>query len=236
MQSARCKESAMNSMTSLTNKEAYEARNDDGRIYGTIGPRVWNRFRQSLRCVPKDIESLLDCGCDRGHWLSYVLDHRNIKEHLGVDISEARVEEARSLYPNVNFAAGYLENLGLEPCSFDVVTCMEVLEHIPQWQNVFENLLTWAKMRVFITVPYREVITKTICAYCGKLTPMYGHLHVFSEQSFPDIPGWRRSYGYLKDYGIGSRQILYRLYRRLIPRRAWLAVMYDREPLTEVAR
>ncbi len=213
----------------LTNRDVYEARTEDGQIYGTLQPRDWSRFRQLLRFIPKDTRSLLDCGCDRGHWLAYVLRHRQPETHLGIDISQERIEEAKATYPNLHVQAGYLEDLEAEPKSYELVTCLEVLEHIPCWLDVFERLLQCADRHVVISVPYKERILETVCIHCGKLTPMYGHLHVFSEDSFPDRIGWRRHFGYIKDYGIGSSWIR-RLYRLVRPRRPWLVAIYDRCP------
>jgi SAM-dependent methyltransferase len=210
----------------LTNKSAYETRRDDGEIYGAIGPRDWNRFKQTLRLIPTQAESMLDAGCDRGHWLSYVAKHRKLQRLLGVDVSEARIEEARQRYGNVEFQAGYLEQLDIGGKSFDVVTSLEVLEHIPDWTNVLDRLLEIARRRVVITVPYRERVIQTICIHCGQLTPLYGHLRSFNESTFPLRPGWSLRFGYILDYGIGGSPAR-RLYRLLRPRRNWLVAIYD---------
>jgi hypothetical protein len=82
-----------------TNKAAYEARRSDGEIYGAIGPADWDRFRQTLAFVLPDARSLLDCGCDRGHWLDYVCRRRQLEDHMGVDVAAERIAEARSPSP-----------------------------------------------------------------------------------------------------------------------------------------
>jgi SAM-dependent methyltransferase len=214
-------------LSRLTNKSVYEAKTPNGAIYGTIGPNDWNRFKQTLRFVPDKIESVLDAGCDRGHWLNYLLENRSIARHLGIDISEERIAEARGRYPGLDLTVGYLELLPKDVGQFDLVTCMEVLEHIPEWEKVLGTLLTLARRRVLITVPYREDITNTVCVHCGKLTPLYGHFHTFTERSFPDCVGWSMTTGFILDYRIGST-FARRLYRMLHPRKNWLVVAYDR--------
>jgi cyclopropane fatty-acyl-phospholipid synthase-like methyltransferase len=218
----------MNPETGLTNRLAYEARSETGELAGTLGPLGRYRFAQTLRFVPGDARSLLDCGCDRGHWLNYVLRHRPMQSHLGIDVSEARIAEARSLYPDLNLAVGYLEKTDAVAERYDVVTALEVIEHIPRWRDVLESLLTWADKRVIVTVPYRERIVMHPCIHCGKLTPNSGHLHVFSEESFPDFPGWLRSQTYIKNYGADETDWPHRLYRLVRPRIVWLLVTYDR--------
>ena len=210
----------------ITNKNAYETRRQDGQIYGAIGPRDWNRFKQTLKWIPTGTRSLLDAGCDRGHWLNFVTSHRTIDRALGIDIAEARIQEARSTYPHLDFKSGYLENVGLDRDGFDVVTSLEVLEHIPDWTGVLDRLLEIARHRVVVTVPYRERILQTICIHCGELTPLYGHLRSFDESTFPQRDGWRLSFGHVMDYGIGASKPR-RIYRALRPRRNWLAAIYD---------
>jgi len=169
---------------------------------------------------------LLDAGCDRGHWLSYVASRRAMNRVLGIDVAEARILEAQSTYPNLEFKTGYLEDVGLEPSSFDVVTSLEVLEHIPDWTGVLDTLLKIAARRVVVTVPYRERILQTICIHCGEITPLYGHLRSFDESTFPKRDGWRLSFDYVLDYGIGGSKAR-RIFRTLRPRRNWLAAIYD---------
>ena len=214
-------------MSGLTNKNVYEAKAPNGALYGTIGPNDWKRFKQTLRFVPDKIESVLDAGCDRGHWLNYLLQHRPIARHLGIDISEQRIAEARRRYPGLDLTVGYLELLPKDAGQFDLVTCMEVLEHVPDWEKVLGTLLTLAKRRVLVTVPYQEEISMTVCVHCGKLTPFYAHLHSFSEGTFPDYPGWSRRTGFLLDYRIGAT-FTRRLYRMFRPKKSWLVVVYDR--------
>ena len=210
----------------ITNKAAYETRRQDGEIYGKIEARDWNRFKQTLKWIPRDTRSILDAGCDRGHWLSFVHTHRSIDTSLGIDVAESRILEAQATYPKLDFQSGYLEELGIAPSSFDVVTSLEVLEHIPDWIGVLDRLLGIAKRRVVITVPYRERIIQTICVHCGELTPMYGHLHRFDESTFPERDGWRSSFGYVYDYGIGANRAR-RIYRMIRPWKSWLAAIYD---------
>jgi hypothetical protein len=38
----------------------------------------------------------------------------------------------------------------------DIVICSEVLEHLPLWKHAFQNLLYLARVRLIITVPWKE--------------------------------------------------------------------------------
>jgi ubiquinone/menaquinone biosynthesis C-methylase UbiE len=179
-----------------------------------------------LHVLP-EARSILDVGCRSGEWLSFVLSRRSFDRHLGIDLSEEYVGRARRLHPTLNVQVRRAEDIDPEGESFDVVTCLEVLEHIPQWEDVLRTLLGIADRQVLVTVPYRERIIQTQCIHCGKITPVYGHLHSFAEDSFPDVEGWHKRCQPLRkrDPELKLRRKLYRMVK---PRYAWLLVDYRR--------
>jgi ubiquinone/menaquinone biosynthesis C-methylase UbiE len=209
-------------------KEVYEATLADGSIYGKLGIRDLKRFKTTERYILSDAKSLLDVGCFCGEWLSFLLNRReNVEKHLGIDVAENKIEEAGQLYPDLNLKVAFAEDLDVPDASFDVVTCLEVLEHIPDWNSVFESLFRFAAKQVVVTVPYEENIMNTVCIHCGNVTPLYGHLHRYSEESFPEIPGWSRSFKKMVAYN-PSRTLIRRFYRFLKPTYSWLLVNYRR--------
>ena len=212
----------------VSNGAARGAGRAEGPGSGAIGPNDWKRFEQTLRWIPQDAASLLDAGCARGDWLGLVRNKRQIPQLSGVDVSEARIAEAAERYPEIEFRSGPLEELAAGAQSFDVVTCLEVLEHLPDWTTVFQNLLHVARRRVVITVPYKENIVQAVCIHCGELTPLYGHLRTYDESSFPPVAGWQLRFGYLKSHALGAGTLL-RIYRTLRPQRSWMVACYDSE-------
>lgn len=212
----------------LTCKEAYEQCDESGELYGQIGERDLRRFKDILFYLEENATSLLDVGCFSGHWLHMVLKSRpQVSKHLGIDVSEKHVEDARRRFPELNVRSGYAEQLDLPANSFDVVTCLEVLEHIPDWLRVFESLFRFAAKQVLITVPYKQEIIMTPCIHCGRLTPLYGHLRSYSESSFPDVPGWSKHLRRLRRRG-PELSLLRRVYRILVGHYSWLLVEYRR--------
>ena len=103
---------------------------------------------------------------------------------------------------------------------------------MPQWQAVLDKLLEIARRRVIVTVPYRENIVQSVCIHCGKLTPLYGHLHVFTEKTFPTRAGWRFTTDFILDYGKYTGGLTRRVWRMLNPYRSWLIAVYDRDAST----
>lgn len=64
------------------------------------------------------------------------------------------------------------------------VTCLELLEHLSNPRKTLEEIESVVKEAgiLVISVSYRERIVATRCTHCGKLTPLWGHIHSFDEQ------------------------------------------------------
>jgi 2-polyprenyl-3-methyl-5-hydroxy-6-metoxy-1,4-benzoquinol methylase len=105
--------------------------------------------------------SLLDVGCGDGRFLYEV---RKVFSHVylaGIDISERAVGFARILNPDVHYMMGDLADKNITGKKFDVITAIEVLEHIaPEKLPVFLEGLHFSleiKGMLFLTVPSKNV-------------------------------------------------------------------------------
>ena len=90
----------------------------------------------------------LDVGCGGGIWTEALA--QSGAQTTGIDLSEKalKVAELHALESGaqVNYQAISAEALALtEPASFDVVTCMEMLEHVPDPASVVRACATLAK-------------------------------------------------------------------------------------------
>jgi len=86
-------------------------------------------FRKRYYRIPVWRESgrALDIGCGSG---AYLLLLKNIGWNVvGADISDNVASEVREA--GIPILTGELEKLGLEPCSFDLITMWHTLEHLP---------------------------------------------------------------------------------------------------------
>lgn len=75
---------------------------------------------------------LLDVGCGDGRFTADAARHA---ETVGVDLSRRAIGFAHTLAPQVSFLASAAEALPFAPASFDVVTLLDVIEHIPDDQE-----------------------------------------------------------------------------------------------------
>lgn len=93
---------------------------------------------------------IVDVGCGGGI-LADAMARRGAAQVLGVDLAtkSLRVAQLHALEaetPNINYREVAVEALASEqPASFDVVTCMEMLEHVPDPRSVVQACADLAK-------------------------------------------------------------------------------------------
>ena len=111
--------------------------------------------------------TLLDVGCGPGHYLRGL--HRLDPQiaYYGVDATRKFIEAARQIYkdvPNARFEVGDVFDLQLPEHSFDIVTCNNVILHLPDFQAPIRNLLRVCKQYCFIRtlVSDRSYIVKLV--------------------------------------------------------------------------
>lgn len=143
---------------------------------------AWSVFPRGLSRT-----ALLDAGCGNGFFCHWISRRARFEKVCGVDISAPRIEIAKSRYPSFEFRVADLEHLPWADNTFDVVTCIEVLEHVPEPLKVAQELLRVTRRYLVVTVPDRNPIRLILCPHCGKKFPMYGHIQSFSSQSLEKL-------------------------------------------------
>jgi len=136
------------------------------------------RTQDLLRILPRNRRTVLDVGARDGHFSRLLADY--FPEVTALDLERPTFEIER-----VVTVAGDVTRLNFEDEAFDCVFCAEVLEHIPNVVQACAELMRVAKYEVVIGVPFKQDIRegRTTCRSCGKVSPPWGHLHSFSEES-----------------------------------------------------
>lgn len=111
------------------------------------------------RSVP-DTEplSLLDVGCNVGAWLSDVRNRRPKARLAGVELNASALGSAAQNRPEALLSRAVAERLPFPDGTFDCVTCLEVLEHLPEknWSSAIEEMRRVLKPGavLVVTVPH----------------------------------------------------------------------------------
>ncbi|MEM2424879.1 MAG: class I SAM-dependent methyltransferase [Candidatus Bathyarchaeia archaeon] len=149
------------------------------------------RFYRVISLIPEDATSLLDVGCGTGIFLKLLHKYRGI-EGVGIDISEVNVNFARA--HGLLVEKGDVANLRFKDKSFDVVTALEVIEHLPYstYKRALKEIARVSKRLIIISVPYNEKRRFITCPYCGTVfNPSY-HIRSFKEKTLTSLfPGFK---------------------------------------------
>lgn len=111
-----------------------------------------------LKCVYPN--SLLDVGSGRGVFLFPLLREFPYTSVTSIDILDKRIELLNYIslggVTNLKTCKGDIVNFDMPDNSFEVVTLLEVLEHIPSVENAIKNACRLAKNFIIVTVPSKE--------------------------------------------------------------------------------
>jgi 2-polyprenyl-3-methyl-5-hydroxy-6-metoxy-1,4-benzoquinol methylase len=159
---------------------------------------TWKRARNVIRSFRWETQRqqgplrIADIGCAHGAYIfllnSIVAPDRKV-EFCGYDISVSELayaEELRKMLglQNIQFIAGDASNITLLPCSFDMVICAELIEHIPSPDDCLKGIERILKPGgvAIVTTPNRTnfiVIIKRLFKPLGRESSLdEEHAHV----------------------------------------------------------
>lgn len=102
--------------------------------------------------------SILDIGCNVGVWLQRCREIRPKAMLAGVEINGHALKQVNQQTPNILFSQAVAERLPFHDSQFDCVTCLEVLEHLPErnWKTAIEEMRRILKPGglLILTVPH----------------------------------------------------------------------------------
>jgi len=167
-------------------------RNNYEKVYYE-NPLIWEKERYLnaeieraklvLKWIPHDVDSILDVGCGNGTFVNYASASHSV---VGVDFSWTALQQVKT-----PCCRGNIEFLPFPDKSFDIVTAMEVLEHLPynSYMRSIEEIARVSKHLVLITVPYKERLTLklAICPECGCAFHRWYHMRSFTKPRLTDL-------------------------------------------------
>lgn len=143
------------------------------------GNQEEKRIGDLVRIAPKGRSSVLDVGARDGRVSIALAPYFETVTALDLAMPDIR-------HPKVSNVQGDITELQFPDDSFDVVFCTEVLEHIrPEMlERACAEIIRVAAYDVVIGVPYKQAIRigRTVCLFCGKTNPPWGHINIFDEK------------------------------------------------------
>jgi len=136
--------------------------------------------------VPAAARTLCDVGCGNGLFLDFLRRSRPELALQGADRSAAALRHVKS--PAVQAS---ITELPFEDAAFDVVTCLEVIEHLPlaTFGQALRELARVCAHTLVISVPWAQDLTlgQVECPSCRtNFNPDY-HLRSFADSDMPGL-------------------------------------------------
>jgi 2-polyprenyl-3-methyl-5-hydroxy-6-metoxy-1,4-benzoquinol methylase len=162
--------------------------------YGSANPlvrRMMNGFEGTLEQLfaVADPRSLLDVGCGEGVLVHKWAQRLGEARVVGIDLEEPSIQAgwAQHRAPNLEYRVMRAENLPFAGGEFDLVTAIELLEHVPDPEHTLAEMARCAERHLLVSVP-REPLWRMLNvargAYWSDLGNTPGHLNHWSKRSF----------------------------------------------------
>lgn len=144
------------------------------------------RIRKTADLVPADVKNLVDIGCGNGVFVNYLQKHKPGIDILGIDRSNTALK-----YVQTKKEVGDISDLTYGDRTFDCVTCLEVIEHLPVtvFESALRNLARISNKYLVISVPYNERLEESYnqCPSCKTIFNYQLHLRSFSDKKFQHL-------------------------------------------------
>lgn len=128
------------------------------RVQAFLRPRLpFTALNTVWRRLDKDAASVLDVGCGRGEPMRFLASRLRLFS-TGVDIFVPYLRECQMGRVHDQWVLADVRRLPFRPKSYDVVLCMEVLEHLTEEEGsgLIEALERMARRQVIFSTPVGE--------------------------------------------------------------------------------
>jgi 2-polyprenyl-3-methyl-5-hydroxy-6-metoxy-1,4-benzoquinol methylase len=157
--------------------------NDDSVVSEYLGQARQRFYSNVLGACGEYLRGhVADIGCGPGFVLKALSSMKSIEALYGVDFSQSSIKRCRGAFPGGIFLMGDIYHLACPNDAFDVVICMETLEHLERAPEAIRELFRVCRKggHVIITVPN------------GARDEYVGHLNFWTEQDFRGVLNGRK--------------------------------------------
>jgi 2-polyprenyl-3-methyl-5-hydroxy-6-metoxy-1,4-benzoquinol methylase len=133
--------------------------------------------------------SLLDVGCGEGLLVQRWAQRLGEKRVVGIDLQEDSIQAgwAEHQAPNLEYRVMAADSLPFADEEFDLVSAIEVLEHLPDPEQTLSEMARCAARHLLVSVPHEPLwrgLNMARGAYVAQLGNTPGHLNHWSKRSF----------------------------------------------------
>jgi len=136
--------------------------------------------------------SILDVGCGEGVTINLIEPYIKNKTCLGIDLDPAHIKMSKENAPFCEFKTGDIYNMPFEENAFDVLLCLEVLEHLDNPEKAIKQLYKTTSKYLIISVPNEpiwRILNMVRGSYWKNMGNTPGHLNHWSTKSLKKFAG-----------------------------------------------
>ena len=158
----------------------------------TLHQYALNRFLSRVKnAVDENLAiRILEGGSADGYVVKYLKDRNSALELYGIDIDREAIRLAREMNPETRFEYGNLETGVLPKERFDMVTALEIFEHIPDTEKALFNMQKLNAGYFLISVP-NEPFFRILNFLRGRHWRRLGnhpeHIHTWRKNRFKKV-------------------------------------------------
>jgi ubiquinone/menaquinone biosynthesis C-methylase UbiE len=151
-------------------------------------PAEAKRVDEIISCVQDDTQTVLDVGCGNGAFVNalYALDADRFEKIVGIDYSSEALKYVKSIKLRAS-----IDNIPVQSKCFDLVSCLEVLEHlsVDEFHNAIAEIQRVSRKYILVSVPNDENLVKhlVLCPKCFCAFNPWFHMRSFSEKNFRNL-------------------------------------------------
>lgn len=124
-------------------------------------------FLKSLAGLIKEVSpgDILDVGCGHGFVIRYIRNYYNNIIIKGIDCNREALLMAKAINPDQQFIQASIYEMPFRDKAFDLLICLEVLEHLVLVDAALAELKRVARRNCLLSVPYEPYFS--ICRLLG---------------------------------------------------------------------
>ncbi len=144
------------------------------------------RIEFTAAMIPGEVKGVCDIGCGNGVFVNYLQQNKKELDIIAIDRSAAALK-----FVHTNKQEGDIADIPLKDNSYDCVTCLEVIEHLPWgvYEKALSELTRVSKEYVIISVPYLENLEErhNQCPSCKTIFNHDLHLRMFDDNKMQHL-------------------------------------------------